>query len=229
MLIVQRLEWDSKYFGYEIGKIEIDVPEYFQPDELPVITKGFNLVYIFSMKPILVDNIDLVLADKKIQFVRKSELLQDDFNRITKYDHGLSDKLLNLAYESGKYSRFRTDTFFIRNEFQILYFEWIKNSVERCAADEVSVIAEADDLKGFITLSIKNNYAEIGLIAVNPIDRGQGYGSLLIKYAIDWAYKHDCHEIKVSTQDKNKSAIALYEKNGFALSNLTYIYHYRNK
>ena len=48
-------------------------------------------------------------------------------------------------------------------------------------------------------------------------ERGQGYGQQLIEYAIREAFAGKIRKIELEVFGSNKSAIALYEKNGFVL------------
>lgn len=63
---------------------------------------------------------------------------------------------------------------------------------------------------------------QIGLIAVHDKHWGKGIGSSLLN-SISFVYPNN--KIIVSTQEQNKGAIALYEKNGFQIDTKKYIYH----
>jgi len=90
------------------------------------------------------------------------------------------------------------------------------------------VYEETNNIDGFITLVTRESHAEIGLIAVNPLLRGQGIGTELIKHTITEAYTLGYKTIKVVTQLENKAAISLYNKSGFEIEDITYVYHYWN-
>lgn len=227
--MINRLDWNSECFGYEVGRMEVDHPEDFSPGELPAITKGFKLVYIFSKDEVSARYDNFILADRKVLLKRETHMLTDDFSDIRSYQENVTEQLLKLAFQSGEFSRFKTDKAFRNNEFQKLYSEWIKNSVDRTIADDLFIFGEVNDIQGFITLSKKGTVADIGMVAVDSAYRGRGIGSVLVRYAVDRAYKMGYHEIQVVTQYENRAAMAIYEKNGFSLSDLTYIYHYRNE
>jgi dTDP-4-amino-4,6-dideoxy-D-galactose acyltransferase len=228
-LKVIRLDWDSKCFGYEVGKLVVDHQESFYPEALPVLTKGFRLVYVFSKQALAMKFKNLYLADKRMIMKRFTSRQTGDFINIGSYSGGMTEQLLNLAFESGKFSRFKTDKAFKNNEFFKLYSEWIRKSVNRTIADDLFVSGKVNEIQGFITIIIKGVVAQIDLIAVDRKYRGLGIGSALIKYAINQAQTLGCLKIKVITQYKNRTAIDLYEKNGFELTDMIYIYHYRNE
>jgi|WetSurSiteA1Bulk_404760.scaffolds.fasta_scaffold18869_2 dTDP-4-amino-4,6-dideoxy-D-galactose acyltransferase len=226
--MTDRLDWDSECFGYEVGRLIIDNPENFNSEELPVLTKGYSLVYIFSKEEITARFNNLIAVDRKVLLKRETSHLADDFINIRSYRGSMTEQLLKLSLQSGEFSRFKTDTSFRNNEFLKLYSVWIRNSVDRTIADDMFVFGEEDEIQGFISLANKGPVADIGLVAVDSAYRGQGIGTSLVRYAIDQAYSSGCPEIKVVTQFENKAAMSLYEKNGFTISDLTYIYHYRN-
>jgi dTDP-4-amino-4,6-dideoxy-D-galactose acyltransferase len=226
--MITKLEWDSKCFGYPVGKLIIEETHNFDLDEIAKLSQGFKLLYVCSKNEIPIESRNFFLTDKKILLKRETELMVCDYVRIKSYQGNVSDQLLELTYQSGAYSRFNTDRFFINNEFRKLYSEWIKNSVSRSIASDVYVYTEMDEIQGFITLAVKEKIAEIGLIAVDAKCRGHGIGSVLIKYTINNAFAFGCSEIQVVTQRDNKAALALYYKNDFVISDLTYIYHYWN-
>ncbi|MFB7914728.1 GNAT family N-acetyltransferase [Streptomyces sp. NPDC056061] len=52
-------------------------------------------------------------------------------------------------------------------------------------------------------------------IAVSPVCRGHGIGSLLLKEIVALAADHDCRRIRLDVIDVNPRARALYERHGF--------------
>lgn len=62
----------------------------------------------------------------------------------------------------------------------------------------------------------------IDRLGVNVNYQGKGYGSLLIKNAIETARKNQFEYLRLFVVDINKPAICLYEKNGFKKLNGVY-------
>ncbi len=227
--MIKRLDWDSNFFGYPVGKIIVDDPQQISLSDLNEFCKGFRLVYLFSKEELSLCSDNLFPADKKVTLIRKTETLSDNYESIKPYYGMITDRLLELTFQSGIYSRFKADASFIGSEYRKLYTEWIENSVKRKIARDVFVYVRNSDIKGFITWDAQENQAGIGLIAVDQRMRGQGIGSMMIKYVVNEAFVAGYPAIKVVTQFDNKSAMYLYEKNGFQLCDLTYVYHYWNK
>lgn len=228
--MIKKLNWDSDFFGYAVGQFEIDNFADINKEVLFQEAKDFRLVYILTTREIN-DNLEgIKLVD--IQTTLTKELLDTrEFSELnlTEYLSDKKDQQLNdLAIQSGAYSRFKTDTNFINNEFQRLYLQWIKDSIKRILADSVIVYKKNGDCHGFVTVKYKQDYAEIGLIAVHEQSRGKGIGQELITYASNLARDKGLDRVVVKTQWENNIAINLYKKSGFKITAKKYIYHLWN-
>ena len=213
MQSIQRLDWDSNSFGYEVGRIEIDNPENFHYDNFFNISKKFKLVYIYTFHKI--ENVQLKLVDEKAIFCQTIENAKapvrqqlpeiiSSFN----FEKNSIEELRELALLSGIYSRFNTDNNFKNNEYQNLYQQWINNSVNGKLAIDVIVSLIKNKIIGLLTLNKKNeSTADIGLLAVNDNYRGYGIGTDLINEAIERAKNIQFKEIQVVTQLANTPAV----------------------
>jgi dTDP-4-amino-4,6-dideoxy-D-galactose acyltransferase len=219
MINIKKLEWDSVFFGYEIAKLESNFIE----SEL--IKLPYKLIYIFSIKAI--EQKSIVDADSKVE-MEKTQLIKNDnfLVRFSDKEHSF-DELLDLVYLSGKYSRFKTDINFRNNEFERMYYHWIKNAVSN---PETNVFVKVVDKKlaGFVLLSFEKEFGRIDLIAVGENYQKKGIGKELIQAAETICILKGLSIIKVATQGKNLNALNLYQKNGFKIVEKQYIYHYWN-
>jgi len=225
---IERLDWDSNLFGYEVGKISIESDDVIINDILSA-NNDFKLIYVESDLPI--DKKEFGTCHEKIIYSKHVEVgkTKEVSNNITleEYSGRLTDKLLNLTYQSGAHSRFRLDKRFYNNEYEELYKKWIENSLDGKIADSVKVAKDdSSKILGFITVKFKTNDSEIGLIAVDENARGLGIGTLLLDSANELSSNNDCNKIFVSTQKNNISACKFYEKNGFKEFETKYIYHW---
>jgi len=226
----EHLEWDTFFFGFKVGKIRADS---ISSTDLKISLnslkeKRYTLVYLFLNKEIeyKLSSYTLKLVDKKITYVKKISPKQLDIKDIKKYELDYPNKnLIDLAIESGIYSRFNTDKNIKKEKFQELYKQWITNSVNKKIAKEVLTYNEGEDIAGMITLGEKNNKGDIGIIAVNKNNRGKKIASKLINSAELYFEKQAYSEIQVVTQGDNKPACKLYEKNGFEIAKIQYVYH----
>ena len=151
----------------------------------------------------------------------------------------VSDRLKELAVESGVYSRFNTDESLSKEGFRAMFTMWLINSLNRSLADEVFVVHDrlADrsgggggEELGFITVKrTSDNVVNIGLLAVSASHRRKGLAYALLSRAVLWALEavggDPAAMLTVVTQGGNKPACECYEKFGFSLSSVQDIYH----
>jgi dTDP-4-amino-4,6-dideoxy-D-galactose acyltransferase len=207
-------------------------------DELDLIiyelkNNGTRLLYCFvdPGDKITTDSIEKssgLLVDSKITFFapisEKSSYNKSDFIRpyALKFP---SEKLKDLALQSGIFSRFKIDPNFRNNEFEKLYKEWIERSVKKELSDEVLVYYEDNTEKGFVTVSIKNNVGTIGLIAVDENVRGKSIGKKLMSAALYYLSGENVEIAEVATQKANVNACRFYKAIGFEIKNIVNVYH----
>lgn len=233
--IYKILEWDTKFFGYKIGKItgnNITVE-----DLKDIINnmkyENYKLVYwfvqpndktsIYSAK-----NENIFLADEKITYRKVIEQYKNYLfhQNIKSYELPLpNDKLISLSLQSGIFSRFRIDPNFKHDEYKRLYTAWIENSVKKLIAKYVLIYFDNNTELGMITLDEKNNYGEIGLLAVDERSRGKSIGKYMIEAAKYKVNQWGKSEIRVVTQRDNKVACKFYENCLFEIYNVEYVYH----
>ncbi|GAB3328025.1 hypothetical protein GCM10027429_02430 [Marivirga atlantica] len=228
---IVKLEWDSEFFNLEVGKLIIQnsIPSNF----LKELSK-FQLVYIFSENKIseiddlLVDKktiLTLKLDDSKEFKVKETNGIIEPFD-IKKHD---TSTLIDLAIQSGIYSRFNLDPNIDDLLFKKLYRKWILNSIDKVNALQTLVFSFENKVVALLTISIENeSTASIGLFAVDSNYRGLGIGINMINQAINYVKEQGYDRLNVVTQLDNNSAINIYKKAGFNIINLTYIYHYWN-
>lgn len=134
-------------------------------------------------------------------------------------------ELESLALASGIFSRFHTDPQIAESIFQDLYLTWIRRSVRGEIADVVLVAKKNGAIAGMVTVGLRGDHAEIGLLAVAEGCRGQGFGRLLIDGAETWAVSRGVHAMTVATQGANAAARALYAGSGYEVAQMQAIYH----
>lgn len=220
------LQWDSVFFNFKVAKINNDV--LLNDLLLKKMNDGNVKLAYYSSRNKLTEtsneyyNIDLV--DEKITFLKeieKSFLI----SKTESYPEKYPDKqLINLAIESGIYSRFNVDLKIGRKKFEELYTQWIVKSVSKEIADDVLVYKIDEEIAGFVTVGQKNERANIGIIAVDKSYRGKGIGKTLMKTAENF-YFNKLKLIQVVTQGDNLPAIKLYESCGYKHEKTEYFYH----
>lgn len=227
------LTWDSDFFNKKIGKIDVADDYTFLVENLEKAFKQqYDLVYVFGNKNSDIPNKILEkfngkLVDRKITYTAQIEDLQTKNTvEIKEFDEKNGDLLYDLAYLSGQYSRFRLDENLEIENFKRLYREWINKSVSHKIAKKVFVCEDNGQIKGMVTLGIKEKTANIGLIAVDETLQGKGVGMSLIDACIQYCKIEGIISLDVPTQLDNTQACRFYEKCGFIEKSVQNIYHF---
>ena len=228
--MIKRLDWDSDFFGYAVGEIELKNSNQQYLIESLKEAEGFKLIYVISDEELNFNAKELELVDIKTR-LRKTNIAEATSvcENVGEYRGGEDEQLQKLALQSGVFSRFKVDKHFNNGEFKKLYLKWIEDSINKSIADKVIIYEEhGQNCFGFVTLKFKNYFSEIGLIAVDENSRGKGIAKKLLNYADQSTLLHGLEQIEVVTQYKNVPAMKLYEKAGYQIVSKKYIYHLWN-
>jgi dTDP-4-amino-4,6-dideoxy-D-galactose acyltransferase len=135
-------------------------------------------------------------------------------------------ELRRIAGESHHQTRFYVDGNFPLNACDELYRIWIERSCkEPCLGSTVLVAEEDSRAIGYISCSLSTNFGEIGLVGVDSIYQGRGWGERLVRRALLWFRNRGAARAIVVTQGSNVSAQRLYERCGFLVSSVRLWYH----
>ncbi|TAE74856.1 MAG: GNAT family N-acetyltransferase [Bacteroidetes bacterium] len=240
--MIEFLSWDTDFFGYKVGKIINNKTDIYQ-----IITEAkkekYTLLYGFlNPNDIFQNEIyqknNGFLADEKITFLQNVPNINPQNNPTEIYkrenlyeNKNESEDLISLALQSGEFSRFKIDKNFEQENlkqhtFEKLYTIWIENSVNKKIAKNVIIQQENQKIVGVLTLGIKNNRADIGILAVDNDYRGKKIGQNLILKAFEESKKLAQTQIQVVTQKANQNACYFYEKMGFMIEKTENIYHF---
>lgn len=227
-----QLSWDSKFFGYKIGKIELrDLDAGGIEREVAWAKQhGFALLYLFGEARVPLSSLWLEEnrcrhVDTRVTYEKSGLAHKEGFVSTVRREPAEDGQLYELAYESGKYSRFNLDPQFGKESFQRLYRAWVDNSVFGALADDILVYREGSRLGGFCTVKYRKDKATIGLIAVSPDQQGKGVGRDLWDAVEARAAQQGCESISVATQLANAGACRFYEKMGMKIVESTDTYH----
>lgn len=219
---MKRLDWDSTFFKLEVGEIEND-------DNLDKINySNFDLLYVKKEGKIVLPGFKLNYEENKVIFEKEIVKINHDFKEIkqfSKVSYKIND-IYDLAYESGKYSRFLKDSLFGESNFKKLYKDWVDNSITKQFADDILLYTIDDKTIGFVTYKKHSNYGQIGLIAVNENFQGKGIGKQLINEVEKLLFKSGIKKIRIPTQFENTNACFFYKKIGFNIIENTPIKHF---
>lgn len=230
--MILELEWDTRFFGFKIGKAETSTltPDFIEKVKREKKEAGFGLVYLFAdqidekTKEFL-QNHSITADDVKVIYHKKIISENNFLGDVEEYLGAVNSKLIELALESGHKSRFKKDAR-LNPKFIQMYTTWITRSVNREIADTVLVIrGKNEDILGFVSIKRHAEVGVIGLIAVDSGSRGLGVGKKLMNAAENWAFLNHSNEIRVATQSDNEEACRFYLRNGYELFQTQYIFH----
>jgi len=224
---LERLEWDSNFFGFETGKIHLT-----KTIEAKIESSNpYKLIYLFSDNFINEEILQKKFKNREVYFVDEKRTykksiafnLIEDKNVCMYSSNRIEHNLLNLTYQSGAFSRFKIDENIDITVFKKLYRLWIENTLTDSDSEIIAYYLNKE-LVGFVTLDFKSE-AKIGLIAVDENKRSNNIGTKLIKYLENRAYKKNLKNLSVVTQGKNLAACNFYENYGFKLDTTSFVYH----
>jgi len=152
---LQKLDWDSDFFNFNVGRINglIQNEEDIQDLDTLIMKNDMRLSYYSTTKELpssisISANFDIVLVDKKTTYAKKISTGLSFPEAITSVDENtpFKNKLIDLAIQSGVYSRFNVDERIGKEKFEEMYALWMINSLNRQIAKEVLVFIENNDL-----------------------------------------------------------------------------------
>lgn len=227
--MIKFLKWDSSFFNKRIGLLALDIDCYTLDH-----ANEYDLLYVISESNSLISISDFEVSfiETKVVFnkVNLKPTILTDIN-ITKVSNVFNDKkqIYDLAFESGKWSRFNLDSKFNKSEFIKLYTTWVDKSFNKEFADAILVYKLKDDIIGFVTYKVFDKYAIIGLIAVSSEFQGKGIGRKLIHAVESELFNIHVDELRIPTQLQNETACAFYKKIGYEVIQRKIISHYWKK
>jgi dTDP-4-amino-4,6-dideoxy-D-galactose acyltransferase len=222
---IKYLDWDSSFFNKKIGLLEL-----FNDCNFSEMQDDYDLIYVVSDKDIAVESPDFKegYSENKIIFskriVQKNE--STDVNIFSELEDSPRKELYELAFESGKFSRFKLDPNFHQTDFEKLYKKWVDNSFNKEFADAILVYKEQNTIIGFITYKVWVKYAAIGLIAVCVRHQGKGIGKKLIQSVEMELANKGVDELRIPTQLQNELACLFYAKMGYKIIENKILKHY---
>lgn len=226
--MIELVKWDSEHFNLRIGKIFICSEDEFYEELLLEKAKeaNYELLYIYSNKALPVRG----FCDERVVFSKERKLGLENKPSNNTYiikshkNGSLSNDILELAYCSGEFSRYKLDTKFPRQVFYDLYYNWIYNSISTNFAHDVLICWDNDKPVGLLTYDICGEESSIGIIAVDKSYRGVSIGSYLHKF-YESILPDSVKKLNVVTQGVNNVAKKFYEKNGYSVENISYTHH----
>ena len=230
---VERLPWDSSFFGLDVGRVTVPCDWTGHSLELKALIRDSSLDLAYVLVPeslpepektvvqdVLVE-LSGVLYDKRTVFRKRFGERASGARTAAVFATRLSAPLEELAYASGVYSRFALDPR-LAPFFRPMYRLWLEKEL---ANGKVFVWPDAAAPQGMATISVRDGEGKIGLVAVDAESRGKGIASRLMAAVDAWLQEQGVGVCEVATQGKNLPAQALYRKAGFFCCDQQDVWH----
>ncbi|HEX8657109.1 MAG TPA: GNAT family N-acetyltransferase [Hymenobacter sp.] len=235
---LQLLAWDSNFLGFPVARLVAQRLSAVDLDALMIKGRkeGIRLIYLMA-DPADIETaaatrqVGVRLIDRKVTFVRgtapalPASAAGWDLTCVIPVA-AYTPRLEQLAWESGQFSRFRTDDKFEPHIFTNMYNHWLRASVNGELAQVVfTYLSPTGSELGLLTLGQQERCASIGLLAVDAEVRGHGLGQRLVEVALQQALQWGCTQLQVVTQRDNEPACRFYNRCGFEVEQEQHIYH----
>ncbi len=230
-----RLEWDSEFFGFGIGRIDaaqLDDAVVAAAREWALASEVRCLYFLAGADDAATtraaERAGMACTDIRMTFEQTLGGQEPDScpPDIRQWRPDDLPVLRAIAGSSHADTRFYADPHFARERCDALYETWIERS---CAGFAQTVlVAQGDDGRalGYVTGHLRGDAASLGLIAVAPEAQGRGLGPRLVNAFLAWSAGQRATRAMVVTQGRNVRAQRLYQRCGFLTSAVQVWYHF---
>ncbi len=222
--MIELLTWDSQLLRRKMGTIVAKTASC--ADLELVLAKGKADDYQYLMRRLRHEEFDTLrwleqsgfcVADIGVVWQSPSDLViaNADTTKVTVPTDKDIPSLQQAMYGIWNDSRFYHDPFFSAAEADIVFAEWVKNSVAGSAAHAAFTI-------GNVSLVTCKKFADgrgdMPLVGVHPSAQGQGLARHLVARALEWFRANTCKYVTVRTQLRNIRALNFYRSLGFTIA-----------
>jgi ribosomal protein S18 acetylase RimI-like enzyme len=237
MRFVEYLEWDSQFFGFNIGRINLK-KDYLTPKALDIALlearnnhlKCLYLEIAFGLPEVVAycsENkfslVDLKTTLSKTLFIKKNKFRSENVTHTIKDDY--YPFLKEIVGEISRQSRYFYDPKFGIQNCLRLYEEWLRKSIYEKFCNDMIIYLEDQKPVGFITVRVKRGIPFIDLLGVSNGTQKKGIGICLIDEVERSMYKSGYKALKVITQGHNIKALRLYQRKKFKIESVNIFYH----
>jgi dTDP-4-amino-4,6-dideoxy-D-galactose acyltransferase len=237
--LIEPLQWDSAHYGKPVGRLTARRLATAELARALEEAEGMGLWLLYWLteasavvEPSLLERFHGLKVSGQVRYTR-TLTAKDDVAAAAhpQFEVGLDEsmtagpELVRLGIAAGALSRFRTDPRLPPEKCDELYAIWIAKSVSKQMADEVLVARQEGVPVGLVTLRLRKNGAEIGLVSTDALQRGRGVATALLRFAHTRLRARGIERLEVVTQAENVAACQLYERAGYTIAESGDYYH----
>ena len=233
---IERLEWDSAFFGIPIGRISLSEACANQVADAVNWADGVGLECLYWLidghdlnSPKAAETCGFHLVDIRVTFEiplpSRVQSNRTGARAVRPLQPADLPDLLALARESHRQSRFFYDGHFSEAKCAAMYEDWIKQAMN--GPPNTILVAEHEDQRaGYcVCHQTPEGFGEIGLLAVAPDYHRRHIGTALVSAALDHFAAEGMSSSTVVTQGRNIAAQRLYQSCGFVTKSMDLWYH----
>ena len=191
---VDRLPWDSDFFGCSVGRVILS-EKGVDPETLKTAILDANCDLTYAFLPVLGGAISEIekprgalvdlggrCCDLKTVYRKMVDGGRGESQKDVVTATQMSTELEDLAYASGWCSRFVSDNR-LSKFFRPMYRKWLERDLAR---GMVFVYPSAEHPEGMVTASICDGLGKVGLVAVDAKSCGKGIATSLLADMEAW-------------------------------------------
>jgi len=238
---IQILDFDTKLFGFKIGrfigrKLSLEearkIVKYCKNKGIKCLYADLDINDFASLSAatkcgFVISDIRIIFEKDLTGFKATTKIKLDDYQ----VDDNIKDTdipyLKSLSKEMSGVSRFTFDKSFPAGSGEKLYIAWMLNSISKEVADKIFIAREIKTKKplGVITCKEEQDHGEIVLLGVDKEHSGRGIATFILSRALCFFKKNGFKKVRVATQGSNVPAQRLYQKNGFLTQSTSVFFH----
>lgn len=241
MAIIEKLEWDSSFFGINIGRSILRDEKEFDTRlfNKEIKANRFDLVYVIKFQNLLpwAKMLDLNLQLMDIQITMSMDFTSNSHKGlIYNLKNNLTVEEINDSYkiaeDTAVVSRFYKENKIGNQKTRDLYRKWIDNALNKSFSDGVFIEKVSGKVAG-VHLIKTDNIKKIGMFTLTGVDgnfKRMGIGRKLWLQSFGfWANESDIETIKSPFSFQNSESLNFHLKMGFnKIEEIKYIYHSKN-
>jgi GNAT superfamily N-acetyltransferase len=235
--LVERLDWDSEFFGRPIGRARVGRLDKVLAERLVYDARAAGLTCVYFAAGI--DDVETVCAAEQMGFHLVDVRVVLERPDLTTLPAAVADtdfiveparesdlpRLEEIATEVARQSRYAADPRFRADETDRLYRTWIRNAWDGYV-DKVLVARAGDGtVLGFGCPKMHGELCDLQLLGVTGAQRQRKVGRAIVLAVMSWGREQGAKRMQMVTQGRNVPAQRLVQQLGFLTAEVKLYYH----
>lgn len=234
-LYIKATPWDNHIFQLNTGRLLIELQlNLYDIKTIQEQSKMYDFIVIKNDNSFMTNHYYLSLlghayiTDLQMKFTLTQKTIPSFDNTPNIFiQNGLSfqQDIMDLSREVYRYSRFYNDPYIPKEQADIVYQTWCKDSFHDSQKYYI-YYQKGTHILAYLLFYIREDTIITDLQATHKELQGQGIGQILLTKLLAFGYQNNITKFQMGTQASNKPMISLYQKFGYHLKETSTIYHY---